>query len=90
MDTFFPSPSAQHGKPVPAPAGLALLGTAPLTAKERETLRHLARVHRMMADSLEDAMHSNRADLALEACAKAGVLGELNARAAAAIGAGGK
>ncbi len=85
MDTFFPSPTAAHGEPTTT--GVRLLSpTMPMTAKERDTLRALARAARMIADNVEDAVRSNRVDLGLEACSRAGELGEVGARAAALLG----
>jgi hypothetical protein len=48
-----------HGLPIPS--------TAPLSADEREALRVLARLHRLAADRLDEAVAAGRVDRGLDA-----------------------
>jgi hypothetical protein len=62
-----PSPERRsHGLPIPS--------TERLTADEREALRVLARLHRLAADRLDEAVAVGRVDRGLEALELCGTL----------------
>jgi hypothetical protein len=85
----YASPTATHGpSSIIKPAGLPLLSTAPMTAKEREVLRGMARGLRALAELVEDAETENRVDRGLDACSKVAEIGLAAARAGAMFGAG--
>lgn len=81
------SPAAHRPNGV-RPAGLPLLSTAPMSFKEREALRDLARALRLTADRVDEALITGRVDRGMDACTFAGELGIAAQRAAAVIGSG--
>jgi antitoxin (DNA-binding transcriptional repressor) of toxin-antitoxin stability system len=70
------------------PTGLPIASIEPLTAKEREALRDLARALRLSADRVDEALETGRVDRGMEACNFVGELGTIAQRAAAVLGSG--
>lgn len=68
------------------PAGLPILSTEPLTAAEREALREAARIIRLIAQALDEALEANRVDRALWAVTHGADAGQVLVDLAARFG----
>jgi len=87
MDTLIPRDDSERRSPaiapVARPSGLPIFATEPLTAAERDALRRAARVARLIAGQLEEAIEANTVAQALWAASHgaeaSGVLDELAA-----------
>lgn len=79
----WPSDSASAGH---RPVGMPVPSTAPLTNTERGALDGIALAVDGLAHRLRDAINRNRIDLALEALAHAGHIGDVARRFAIKVG----
>ena len=86
----FPPPQDERRSPErpTRPSGLPIASIEPLTFKEREALRDLARALRLSADRVDEALATGRVDRGMDACTFAGDLGIAAQRAAAVLGSG--
>lgn len=68
------------------PVGLPIFSTEPLTAAERDALRRAARVVRLIADRLDEAVEANRVAHALWAVTSGAEDGQVLVNLAARLG----
>jgi len=83
-----PAPERRSPDEPRRPAGLPIASIEPLTAREREALRDLARALRLSAERVDEALETGRVDRGMDACAFAGELGIAAVRAATVLGSG--
>lgn len=89
--SVIPLPGNDGDRRAPAPAngrlsGLPIFATEPLTAAEREALRRAARIARLIAESLDEAVDANRVSQALWAVTHSADAGQVLVDLAAQIG----